>query len=348
VPDLAAVAVTLTPVATLEAPIAMATRAGDDALYIAERAGQVRVLRGGQVQPAPLVDIGPDTTTDGERGLLGLTFSPDGQRLYLYFTDPNGAIRIDEFTLDGAAVRADSRRTLLVQEHPRLNHNGGSITFGPDGLLYLGLGDGGGQGDPNRNAQSLGSLLGKVLRIDPRPAGSAPYGVPADNPFAGDPAARGEIWAYGLRNPWRLSFDRETGDLWIGDVGQNELEEVDFLPGGGRGADLGWSDYEGTQLYNGEAGADGIPPLYEYGRDVGSSVTGGYVYRGQAIPALRGAYVFGDLTGDVWALAQSGGAVTGLVDLGVEVDTLVSFGEDAAGELYALSLDGDVLRLDPR
>jgi glucose/arabinose dehydrogenase len=310
----------------------------------------VRVVRDGAVEEAPLVDIAGETSTDGERGLLGLAFAPDGDRLYLYYTDPQGSIHLDEWILQGAGVRADSRRTLIVQEHPRANHNGGALAFGPDGLLYVGLGDGGGQGDPNRNAQSLATILGKVLRIDPRPSGDAPYAVPADNPFAADPAARGEIWAYGLRNPWRLSFDRATGDLWIGDVGQNAIEEINLLPAGSaRGADLGWDDYEGTQLYDGEPGADGLPPITEYPHDQGSSVTGGYVYRGRAIPALHGAYVYGDFTtGFVRALAQEGGQVTAEVDLGVRVDQLVSFGEDAQGELYALSLAGDVLRFGAR
>ncbi len=346
-PDLEAVAVTLTPVATLDAPTAMAVRAGDDALYIAERGGAVHVLRDGQVEAGELVSVAADTRTDGERGLLGLTFSPDGQYLYLYFTDTAGSIRVDEWTLEGDTVLPDSRRTLLVQEHPRSNHNGGQITVGPDGLLYLGLGDGGGSGDPNGNGQSLGTLLGKVLRIDPRVGDGVPYGAPADNPFVADPEARLEIWAYGLRNPWRFSFDRLTGDLWIADVGQNQIEEINFLAQGGRGADLGWNDYEGTQLYEGQPGADGIPPISEYGHDAGCSVTGGYVYRGEAIPALRGAYVYGDFCGGwIRAIEQSGGAVVAEVDLGLQVDALVSFGEDAAGELYALSLEGQVLRFE--
>jgi glucose/arabinose dehydrogenase len=347
-PDLAAVAVTLTPVATLDAPIAMTVRTGDAATYVAERGGTVRAVRGGVVDAAPLVDLSAEVSTDGERGLLGLAFSPDGTRFYASYTDAAGTIHVDEWTMAGAGVDAASRRNVLLQEHPRSNHNGGQITFGPDGLLYVALGDGGGSGDPDGNGQSLGTLLGKILRIDPAPAAGAAYTVPADNPFVGIAGARGEIWAYGLRNPWRFSFDRATGDLWIGDVGQGALEEVDFLAGGGRGADLGWSDYEGTQLYNGQAGADGIPPITEYPTSDGCSVTGGYVYRGTAIPALQGAYVYGDFcNGQIQALAQVGGAVAAQVTLTPTVENLASFGEDAAGELYAISLSGTVYRFDP-
>lgn len=346
-PDLEAVAVTLTPVATLEAPVALAVRAGDDALYVAERGGTVRAVRGGTATE-PLVDLRGEVSTDGERGLLGLAFSPDGTRLYASYTDPEGTIHLDEWTMAGAAVDTGSRRTVLVQEHPLDNHNGGQVTFGPDGLLYLALGDGGGGGDPDGNAQDLGTLLGKILRIDPTAAAGAAYTVPADNPFVGTGGARGEIWAYGLRNPWRFSFDRATGDLWIGDVGQGGLEEVDFLPGGGRGADLGWADYEGSRLFNGAPGADGIPPLVEYPTSDGCAVTGGYVYRGAALPALRGAYVYGDFcNGAIQALSQVNGAVAQQVTLSPAVEMLASFGEDAAGELYALSLTGTVYRFDP-
>ena len=348
-PDLGAATVSLTRVATLAAPTAMTTRPGDDALYLAERAGPVRVLRGGAVEPEPFVDLSDDTRTDGERGLLGIAFSPDGSRFYASFSDRAGDSRVDEWTVDGAGAVADSRRIVLGVEQPEYgNHKGGHIAFGPDGLLYLGLGDGGGQGDPDRNGQALDTLLGKLVRIDPQPRAGAGYGIPADNPFAGDPAARGEIWVYGVRNPWRFSFDRATGDLWIGDVGQSELEEINLLPAGqAGGADLGWSDAEGSQPFNGTTNGS-VPPLTEYAHAGGRcSVTGGYVYRGSAIPALTGAYVYGDLcSGEVLAVAQDGGRVVGEAALG-NVDSLVSFGEDAEGELYALSLGGEVLRFDP-
>lgn len=349
IPDLDAVAVRLTEVATLDAPSAMAMRPGDDAFFIAERAGAVRVLRDGERAPQPLVDITGETTTDGERGLLGLAFSPDGERLYLSFTDTARDTRIDEWTLDGDGVRADSRRTVFALDQPYANHNGGHITFGPDGFLYIGLGDGGSAGDPLGAGQSLDTLLGALLRIDPLPREGAPYAVPADNPFVEDPAARDEIWVYGLRNPWRFSFDRATGDLWVADVGQNEREEVTVLPAGSAGgANLGWNVFEGTQRYAGEPSGDEVPPLTEYSCDEGCSVTGGFVYRGEAIPALRGAYVYGDFcSGFVRAVAQEDGAVVAEADLGVEVESLVSFGEDADGELYALSLSGGVFRVDP-
>jgi glucose/arabinose dehydrogenase len=346
-PDLAGAAVALTPVATVDSPTALAPRAGDPALYVTERGGRVRVLRGGEVDPDPLLDISAETRTDGEFGLLGLAFSPDGTRLYLHFNDRAGDTLVHEWTMDGDAVRADSRRAVLVVDQPRFgNHKGGQLSFGPDGLLYLGLGDGGSQGDPDRNGQDLGTLLGKVLRIDPAPRDGAAYGVPADNPFAGQAGARGEIWVYGLRNPWRFSFDRLTGDLWIGDVGQDEIEEIDFLPAGqAAGADLGWSSAQGSRPYHGPV--TGVPPITEYTHDEGCSVTGGYVYRGRALPALHGAYLFGDFcSGRIWAVAQEGGQVAERAELAV-VDQVVSFGEDADGELYALSLNGAVLRIDP-
>ena len=347
-PDLGAAAVSLTRVATLAAPTAMTARPGDDALYLAERAGAVRVLRDGVLEPEPFVDLSGDTRTDGERGLLGIAFSPDGARFYASFSDPAGDSRIDEWTVDATGVVADSRRVVIGVEQPEYgNHKGGHIAFGPDGLLYLGLGDGGSQGDPDGNGQALDTLLGKVVRIDPRPSGGAGYGIPADNPFAGDPVARGEIWVYGVRNPWRFSFDRANGDLWVGDVGQSELEEITLLPAGqAGGADLGWSDAEGSQPYHGSTEGS-VPPLTEYAHAGDRcSITGGYVYRGTAIPALSGAYVYGDFcTGEVLAVAQDGGRVVGEAALGT-VDSLVSFGEDADGELYALSIGGDVLRFD--
>jgi len=345
------VAVALDEVARLDAPTALAQRPGFDELVVAERGGTVRVLDGGRAG-APIVDLSDETTTDGERGLLGIAFSPDGSHLYISYTDERGDSRLDEWATGPGVgdVDAGSRRNVLAVDQPFPNHNGGNIVFGPDGLLYYGLGDGGSAGDPGQRAQDPDELLGKILRIDPEASGDDPYAVPADNPFAGG-GGRGEIWVTGVRNPWRFSFDRQTGDLWVGDVGQNAEEEIDRLPAGqARGANLGWDRLEGNRPFEGEPPPGAVPPVFTYGRDEGYSVTGGYVYRGSAIPGLAGAYVFGDYgAGVVRALTVRGSEVTAERPLGVETGpaSLVSFGEDVDGELYVLSLGGPVYRLVP-
>lgn len=349
VPALDEVAVRLTPVAELDAPLALAVRAGHEGvLYVAERGGRVRVLRDGELDPRPLVDISGGTTTDGERGLLGLAFSPDGAFLYLSYTNEAGDSRIDEYAMGAGDADVDlgSRREVLAVDQPFANHNGGHITFGPDGLFYFGLGDGGGSGDPEGNGQNPDALLGKILRIDPRPSGGSPYGVPGDNPFAGG-GGRSEIWVTGVRNPWRFSFDRQTGDLWVADVGEVSREEVTRLVAGQQaGANLGWNLFEGSERFRaGGPTVEAVMPTHEYGRDEGTTITGGFVYRGSRIAGLGGAYVFGDYaTSMVWAL-DGDGRRQDLVPL--EDGQLVSFGEDAGGELYVLSLAGPVYRLDP-
>ena len=343
------VAVGLEGVATLDAPVALVQRRGFDELVVAERGGAVRVVDGGRVS-APIVEVG--TTTDGERGLLGIAFSPDGSHLYLSYTDERGDSRLDQWATGPGIEDVDpaSHRNVLSVDQPFSNHNGGHIVFGPDGLLYYGLGDGGAAGDPEGRAQNPDELLGKVLRIDPRRSGDDPYAVPADNPFAGG-GGRGEVYITGVRNPWRFSFDRQNGDLWIGDVGQGAEEEIDLLPAGrAAGANLGWDRVEGNRPFEGEAPAGAVPPVFTYGRDEGYSVTGGYVYRGSAIPGLGGAYVFGDYgAGVVRALGIEGGRVVSERSLGVETGpaSLVSFAEDADGELYVLSLEGPVYQLVP-
>jgi len=344
-----AVAVQATEVARVEGPTAMATRPGaDDLLFVVEREGRVRVLRDDRLQPEPLVDISDDVTSGGERGLLGIAFSPDGGRLYLSYTDTNGDSRVDELLMTGDAVDLGSRRQVLAVDQPFRNHNGGDITFGPDGFLYIGLGDGGSGGDPQGHGQNTDTLLGSLLRIDPINRGSDPYAVPAGNPFVAG-GGRAEIWAYGLRNPWRFSFDRGTDDLWIGDVGQGGLEEIDLLPAGSPGgANFGWNRLEGTQPFRGDPPGEHVLPIFEYPTREGCAVTGGYVYRGRAIAGLQGAYLFGDYcNGDVRALVQQGGRVVAERSLGVDVPSLSSFGQRADGELYALSLGGPVIRLDP-
>ncbi|CAN5534226.1 PQQ-dependent sugar dehydrogenase [soil metagenome] len=355
------VAISLTEVAELDSPTTLGPRPGTTDLYATERAGTVRVLRadgdGLAVDDEPLIDLSDDVSTDGERGLLGLAFSADGDTLYLSYTNADGNSRLVAYAMDGDAVDEGSRRELLAVEQPFSNHNGGDVHLGPDGLLWYGLGDGGSSGDPEGNGQDPTTLLGAVLRIDPEaPTGDLPYGIPADNPFADGAAADGttgrpEVFLYGVRNPYRFSFDAETDDLWIADVGQNAIEEIDFLAAGtGAGANLGWAEMEGSEPYEGGSPPAGhVPPIFEYSHDErGCSVTGGFVYRGDAIGALQGAYVYGDYCApELRALTQADGDVTAERGLGVELSNLVGFGTDTAGELYALSLDGVVARLDP-
>jgi glucose/arabinose dehydrogenase len=338
--------VALLKVATLDQPIALALRPHDDTLYVAERTGKVVALRDGRVDPEPVLDLSHRVSLGGEQGLLGATFSPDGGYLYVDFTDVRGDTRVEQYAFANGRADASSRREILFVDQPFANHNGGEVTFGPDGDLYVGLGDGGSGGDPMDNGQSLDTLLGKILRIVPTPDGPAPYAVPSDNPFLDEAGARPEIWAYGLRNPWRFSFDRDTGDLWIGDVGQSAWEEIDRVPHGRAGANLGWNRMEGAHRYSdGPIPGNAMGPVYEYTHADGRCVvTGGYVYRGEQIQALRGNYVFGDFcTGEIMALRGAGDAVS----LGLKLSSLDSFGEDATGELYAMSLSGGLYLMAP-
>jgi glucose/arabinose dehydrogenase len=343
--------VRLAKVATLEQPVAMAVRPGDDnALYVAEQVGRVRAIRGGRLDPTAVVDISGEVTSGGEQGLLGLAFSPDGRYLYLAYTDQDGNHQVSELTMGGRQADPGSERSLLHFEDPFPNHNGGQLAFGPDRRLYIAFGDGGSGGDPLGNGQSLDTLFGKILRIDPRPSGGRPYVIPSDNPFVGRDDARGEIWDYGLRNPWRFSFDAATGDLWIGDVGQNSFEEIDHEPAGEGGRNYGWNRREGLHPYDGGDRPDGaVDPVIEYGRAGGAcTVIGGFVYRGQRIRGLRGAYLYGDYcAGWVRAARVSDGRVTTERDLGLSIPSLSSFGADSKGELYAMSLTGDVYRMAP-
>ena len=269
-PNLAEVRLALTEIGTFDEPVALVDRGGT--LYVAEKGGRVLALTGGE--PLEVLDMTDLTESAGERGLLGLAFSPDGTLLYASYTNNDGDSRVDEYAMgagpEGTADPA-TRREVLALDQPYGNHNGGHILFGPDGLLYLGYGDGGSAGDPERRGLDPGTLLGKLLRIDPRPNGDTPYTIPADNPFADGAAALPEIWSAGLRNPWRFSFDPATGDLWIGDVGQNAVEEIDLVTaaqGAGRGTDFGWSAFEGTDRYNDDQESPNHwPPIYEYRHD---------------------------------------------------------------------------------
>ena len=302
------------------------------------------------------LDIADRISTGGERGLLGLALHPrfaTNHRFFVNYTNQAGDTHISEFRSTSAdAADAATERVLLVVAQPFANHNGGGLAFGSDGRLYVGLGDGGSGGDPLGNGQKLDTLLGKMLRIDVD--GTLPYAIPADNPFRSTGGARPEIWAYGLRNPFRFSFDRTTGDLYIGDVGQSRVEEIDVGVVSRKGGEnYGWNVTEGSQCYSPQNGCDrtGITlPVYEYTHDEGCSVTGGAVYRGCRIPALAGTYFFGDFcTGFVRSLRLVGGKATEVRTWTSlqGVNQISSFGRDADGEIYVVDYDGEIYRLDP-
>jgi glucose/arabinose dehydrogenase len=342
--------VTLVSIGTFDRPVDLAWRSGDATIYIVEQAGTVTPWRDG-TSGDPVLDISELTAADGEKGLLGLAFSPDGSRAYINHTDRAGDTVIAEYAVaaDGR-FDAATRRVLLTVDQPYGNHNGGNVTIGPDGMLYIGMGDGGAADDPQRFSLNLTSLLGKILRIDPAPSPSAPYTVPADNPFVDVDGARPEIWSVGLRNPWRLSFDRDTGDLWVADVGQNELEEINLsraADGAGRGVNFGWSAFEGTRRYNEDQPSTGAtPPVleYEHGEN-GCSVSGGAVYRGEAIPELRGWYVFSDFcSGHVTGLRVDGARAAEARRL-AQAASVTAVREGPGGTLYVLSITGDIARI---
>ncbi len=338
---------------SVDSPTSLVSRPHSTHLYVAERAGRVRQVD--DLEPGPVVlDISSMVVADVERGLLDIEFSPDGGTLYVsYSLAPNGDTRVASYAMDGDKVDVGSRKQLIAVRQPFANHNGGDIEFGPDGDLYLGLGDGGSVGDPFRNAQNTHVLLGKLLRVDPNaPSGGKPYGIPRDNPFADGQAGAPEVYAYGLRNPWRYTFDPATGDLWIADVGQNLWEEVDMLPkadGAGKGDNFGWNQLEGTHSYQGgtkPAGA--VDPVFEYSHQEGCSVTGGVVYRGTNIPGLGGTYLLTDYCqGRIRGLRVAGGKVSEQKEFDASGQSLVSFGTDPAGNVYVISLNGPIYRLDP-
>ena len=327
---------------------------------VVEQAGVIRVVRGGRTLSRPFLDIHALVTAGGEQGLLGLAFAPDyaaSGRFYVYYTDRRGRQVVAEYRRGASADVADagSARIVLRMQDPEGNHNGGSMNFGPDDLLYIGTGDGGGANDQHGrrgNAQNLGSLLGKLLRIDPRESGGRPYTVPASNPFTGRSGARPEIYAYGLRNPWRYSFDRSTGDLAIGDVGQDAIEEVDFARRGrARGVNYGWRPWEGRRRNFDEPAPGAVfPVLTKRHSDGWCSITGGYVVRDPALPALAGRYVYGDFClGQIRAVRLRAGHATGDGGIGLpRVPNLSSFGEDARGRVYVVALDGPVYRIVQR
>jgi glucose/arabinose dehydrogenase len=344
-------------IGSFSSPIYVTAPRGDKSrLFVVERGGTIRVVRNGKKLSRPFLDISSDVRTDGERGLLSMAFAPDYAQsglFYVYFTDTGGDIHIQEFKRSSADVaNKASRRNLLTVEHSRFsNHDGGQLQFGPDGFLYAGLGDGGSEDDPFRTAQRLNTLLGKIIRIDPHAGGGRPYRIPAGNPFAGRSGALPEIWAYGLRNPWRFSFDRKTGAMVVGDVGQDAFEEIDFSGRGrSRGANYGWSVFEGRHHFNSGSAPGAISPNLVKPHSAGwCSIIGGYIVRDRSLRGVYGRYVYGDLcrSGLRSVVLKPGGA-RGDRSLGVKVSQLVSFGEDAAGHVYAASLNGPLYRLRPR
>lgn len=328
------------------------THAGDPDLYVVQKSGQIRLIENGQLRQAPFLDIASRVSTGSEQGLLGLAFHPNyAQNAYFFvnYTNTAGDTIIARFTADRSAKTAagSSERVLLTIDQPYDNHNGGWIGFGRDGMLYIATGDGGAGGDPGNRAQNPSSLLGKMLRIDVNGTGSGSYSIPSDNPSLGGRIT--EVWALGLRNPWRASFDRQTGDLWLGDVGQDSREEINLGTGGGRGLNYGWKVMEGNNCYGSSTcNRSGLTlPVFDYGRGDGYSVTGGYVYRGSRFPRMQGRYFFGDFgSGNLWSLRQSGSSWTRRTELS-GVSGLASFGEDSAGELYVISMfGGQVWRLE--
>ena len=340
----------------LDSPIGLANASdGTLRLFIVEQDGRVLILKDRTLLPVPFLDIRQRVgSRSNEQGLLGLAFHPsysENGYFFVNYTDLNGDTVIARFRVSSDnpdLADAASETQLLGVSQPFANHNGGMLAFGPDGYLYIGLGDGGSGGDPLSNGQSLNTLLGKILRIDVDRG--EPYTIPADNPFKG--GSFPEIWAFGLRNPWRFSFDRLTGDLYIGDVGQNQWEEIDHLPADAPGgANFGWRYYEGSFNFQGSppANAEFVMPIAEYGRDQGCSVTGGAVYRGSKLPDWYGVYLYGDFcSGRVWGLLQdaSGGWIS--KPLFEKVGSITSFGEDEAGELYLADRSGTIYVLDAR
>lgn len=341
-------------VGEFDQPIDLAVRAGDDALWIVEQSGRV-VRADGDVRTTAL-DLSSRISTGGEQGLLGLAFAPDGDTAYVNFTDADGVTTIAEYPVaDDATLVAASERLVLQVPQPYSNHNAGDLAFGPDGMLYIPLGDGGSGGDPDRNGSNPETLLGSLLRIDPAPSDGRPYTIPHDNPFAAGPFAGGiagapEVWAWGLRNPWKIAFDPVTGDLWIPDVGQNEFEEINVVDAAdgtaaGRGADFGWSAFEGTERFDDDVADSGraTTPVLTYSHADGCSISGGEPYRGASIPELAPAFVYSDYcSGTIWALDLAGGRNLTLLE---GFDSVASVRAGPDGELYVLQRSGTVSRL---
>ena len=336
-------------VAAIAKPTAFALRPGDapSIIYVADQGGVVRRINtetGSITTAASFEDL---TKAGGERGLLGLAFAPTGGEMYAHYTDLEGDTTVVAAPFADGVADVESARVLLIVDQPFPNHNGGQLLVDADGNLLIGLGDGGAGGDPQGNAQNRQSLLGKILRITPNPPGSpAPYSIPSDNPYVDSTTTAPEIAFLGLRNPWRFSIDPETGDFWIGDVGQNDVEEINRVPRSASGGNFGWDVKEGSEPFEGSTQESLIEPVHEWRNVGGSSAIGGVVYRGRAVEKLRGQYVFADLAQPgLFVLDPSDNSV---ISLDLPIDSVVGFGTDALGELYVLSFGKGVFRLVPR
>ena len=336
------------------------THAGDgsERIFVLEQTGRVWIITDGLRSQQPFLDLSDSITatanrTYSEQGLLGLAFHPDyaeNGRFFVNYTDRSGGTVVARFQVsldDPDLADAASGQIIFQLAQPFANHNGGHIDFGPDGYLYITLGDGGSANDPLGAGQNRRLLLGSIMRIDVD--GALPYAIPPDNPFVGDDSALDEIWAYGLRNVWRFSFDRATGDMYLADVGQNLLEEVNFQPADSSGGEnYGWNVWEGTNPFAGGDAVGHVPPVFEYRHTLGCSVTGGYVYRGSAMPQLEAVYIFGDYcTGRIWAMYRDGDLNWHTNELANTGWPISSFGEDEAGEIYLVDYSGTIYRIDP-
>ena len=345
-------------VGNFDQPLGVTAASGDRSrTYVVQRTGQVMLLLNGHKQAQPFLDVSASITTGfDEQGLLGLAFPSDYAKsglFYVDFTSKNGDIKIVQFhrsSTNANLADPSSAHTLLTIEHSaHENHNGGQLAFGPEGDLYIGVGDGGSEDDPENNGQNTDTLLGKILRIAPTAAGG--YTIPAGNPFAGQAGKRPEIWAYGLRNPWRFSFDRATGDMIVGDVGQDQQEEVDFIPAGtGAGANYGWSVWEGDRRNKPGTAPGAVFPVLVARHSAGyCAIIGGYVVRDRSLPSLYGRYLFGDFCRPkIESVKLSRGKAGAPQATGLEVSATSSFGQDAAGHVYVSSLNGPVYRIAPR
>ena len=359
-----AASIVLTPVVSgLDAPVFVTSaKDGSGRLFVVEQTGKVRVIKAGVLLSTPLIDLTSQVAKGGEQGVLGLAFHPKFKTnglFYVSYTRSDGDLVVDQYKTSATNGNVGDPRTLrriITIDHPgEINHNGGMIVFDPTGYLYIGTGDGGGGGDPNGHGQSKNTLAGKLLRINVNGSvGTRQYQIPTSNPYVGK-AGLDEIWSFGLRNPWRFSFDRLTGDLWIGDVGQAKYEEVDRSTSStnkGRGVNFGWNVMEGRHCYSPATGCSAVGKLYpvvEYTHSEGCAITGGYVYRGTAVPSLRGRYVFGDYcSGTIWSVPNNGGSPITKSLLMDTAYSISSFGEDEKGELYLVDLGGTIYKFGVR
>lgn len=338
-------------VSGLDQPVHLDAPPGDDRLFVVEKTGRIRIVRDGAPESEPFLDLSGQVSGGGEQGLLSVAFHPEyasNGRFFVNYTDTGGRTVVERYSVSGDPDVADpaSATRILRIDQPFSNHNGGLLRFGLDGMLYVGMGDGGSAGDPGDRAQDLSTLLGKLLRLDPD--GGEPYAIPADNPFVGQEGARDEIWAYGLRNPWRFSFDPPSGTLYVADVGQNAWEEVNAVPAGEAGVDYGWRRVEGRSCFESGCSFEGTTlPALVYSHAEGCSVTGGHAYRGSLVPELRGHYFYADLCGGwIRSFRLEGGEAGERTERATGVGSVTSFGTGGDGELYVVTIEGSVFRME--